>query len=240
MLHPRTFPFPLPPAKAFPMNPANPTPAIKICGLTTVPALEATIAARATHAGFVFFAKSPRNLALADAPALAARAEGRITRVGLFVDAQDGAIAEAVAAARLDALQLHGHETPARAAQLRAQFGLPVWKAIPVATAADIARAADYAGAADLILFDAKTPKGTLPGGMGLVFDWTLLAAWKGAGSFPLGWGLAGGLTPDNVAEAARITGAPLLDCSSGVEVAPGVKDAALIARFCTVAHGAG
>ncbi len=217
----------------------TPTPAINICGLTTAPALEATIAARATHAGFVFFAKSPRNLPLADAPALAERAQGRIQRVGLFVDANDAAITEAIAAARLDALQLHGEESPACAARLRAQFGLPVWKAIPVACAADIARAAAYAGAVDLVLFDAKTPKGTLPGGMGLAFDWTLLSGWKGAAGFPQGWGLAGGLTPDNVAEAARITKAPLLDCSSGVESAPGVKDERLIAAFCKAARGA-
>ena len=227
------------------MTSANPTPAIKICGLTTAAALEATIAARATHAGFVFFAKSPRNLALADAPALAERAQGHIQRVGLFVDAKDSAIAEAITAARLDALQLHGEESPKRAAQLRVQFGLPVWKAIPVASAADIARASAYAGAVDLILFDAKTPKGTLPGGMGLAFDWTLLSGWKGGAGFPLGWGpinwgLAGGLTPDNVAEAARITKAPLLDCSSGVETAPGVKDAGLIARFCEAARAGG
>lgn len=214
-----------------------PTPAIKICGLTTADALEATIAARATHAGFVFFAKSPRNLALGEAPALAARAEGRIQRVGLFVDAGDAAIAEAITAARLDALQLHGEESPARAGQLRHRFGLPVWKAIPVASAADIARAQDYAGAADLILFDAKTPRGTLPGGMGLAFDWSLLAGWRGAAGFPLGWGLAGGLTPDNVAEATHVTAAPLVDCSSGVETAPGMKDAALIARFCAAAR---
>ena len=215
----------------------TPTPAIKICGLTTAPALEATIAARASHAGFVFFPKSPRHLSLAEAPALAARAQGRIARVGLFVDASDATIADAIAAASLDALQLHGEETPARAAQLRAQFALPVWKAIPVASAADITRAQAYAGAVDLILFDAKTPQGTLPGGMGLAFDWNLLAGWKGGAGFPLGWGLAGGLTPENVAEAARITAAPLLDCSSGVESAPGVKDEARIAAFCKAAR---
>ena len=220
----------------------TPTPAIKICGLTTAAALEATIAARATHAGFVFFPKSPRHLSLKDAPALAERAEGRIQRVGLFVDASDATIADAIAAASLDALQLHGEETPARAAQLRAQFALPVWKAIPVASAADITRAAAYAGAVDLVLFDAKTPKGTLPGGMGLAFDWSLLAGWKGGAGFPLGWGpinwgLAGGLTPENVAEAARITAAPLLDSSSGVESAPGVKDDARITAFCRAAR---
>ena len=123
---------------------------------------------------------------------------------------------------------------PDRAAQLRAQFGLPVWKALSVAAKADVERAHAYAGAADLILFDAKTPKGAaLPGGMGLSFDWSLVAHWKG----PLAWGLAGGLTPDNVAEAVRLTGAPLVDTSSGVESAPGVKDVDKIAAFCKAAQ---
>lgn len=206
-----------------------PAPAIKICGVSTPAALDATIQARADYVGFVFYAPSPRNLAPRDAAALADRAEGRIARVGLFVDAGDTLIAEAVTAARLDVLQLHGEETPERAARLRAQLGLPVWKAIPVAAAGDIERAARYEGAADLILFDAKTPKGTLPGGMGLAFDWTLLAGWRDRTP----WGLAGGLGPDNVAEAARLTGAPLVDTSSGVESAPGVKDTARIAAFC-------
>ncbi|ENY5975330.1 hypothetical protein ACF0O1_005873 [Klebsiella pneumoniae] len=120
-------------------------------------------------------------------------------------------------AAKLNALQLHGSESPERVAQLRARFGKPVWKALPVASASDVARAAAYAGAADLILFDAKTPKGALPGGMGLAFDWSLLAGYRGA----LPWGLAGGLNPTNVAEAIARTGAPLVDTSSGVESAP-------------------
>lgn len=212
-----------------------PGPAIKICGVTTPEALDAAMTARADHIGFVFFAKSPRNVAPGDAAALAARAAGRISRVGLFVDAADSLIAEAVAAARLDVLQLHGSETPERAAQLRARFGLPVWKAVAVASAADIARAEAWAGAADLVLFDAKTPKGSLPGGMGLAFDWSLLAAWKHRAP----WGLAGGLNPANVAEAVRLTGAPLVDTSSGVESAPGVKDAGLIAAFCAAARAA-
>lgn len=211
------------------------SPAIKICGVTTAPALDAAIKARADYAGFVFFAPSPRNLLLSDAAALGARAAGRISRVGLFVDAQDSDIAEAIAAANLDALQLHGQESPERAAQLRAQFGLPVWKALSVAAKADVARATAYAGAADLVLFDAKTPKGSaLPGGMGLSFDWGLVAHWQGSTA----WGLAGGLTPDNVAEAARLTGAPLVDTSSGVESAPGVKDLDKIAAFCAAARG--
>jgi len=207
--------------------------ATKICGLTTPDMLEAAIQARADHVGFNFFPPSPRYLAPRDAAALAERAEARISRVGLFVDADDAAITEAVAAGRLDAIQLHGQETPERAAQVRARFGVPVWKVISVASAADVARADAYATAADLILFDAKTPKGTLPGGMGLAFDWTLVANWKG----PLAWGLAGGLNPTNVAEAIARTSAPLVDTASGVESAPGVKDADLIAAFCRAAR---
>lgn len=203
--------------------------AIKICGLTDAAGLDAAIAARADYAGFVFFSASPRNLNPRDAAPLSARAQGRIGRVGLFVDADDSLIGDAVGAAGLDVLQLHGQETPERTAQLRSRFGLPVWKALSVATAEDVAKAQTYAGAVDLILFDAKTPKGTLPGGMGLSFDWSLVARWKG----PVAWGLAGGLTPDNVAEAVRLTGAPLVDTSSGVESAPGVKDCDRIVAFC-------
>ncbi|WP_374418297.1 phosphoribosylanthranilate isomerase [Novosphingobium arvoryzae] len=204
-------------------------PAIKICGIASPAALDAVIAARADHAGLVFFPPSPRNVTLADAAALGARAAGRIGRVGLFVDADDALLADAVSAASLDAIQLHGKETPQRAAELRARFGIPVWKALSIASADDVARAAAYVGAVDLVLFDAKTPKGTLPGGMGLSFDWSLLTAWKA----PCAWGLAGGLSADNVAEAVRLTGAPLVDASSGVETAPGVKDAGKIAAFC-------
>ena len=212
-----------------------PAPAIKICGLTDAAALDAAMAARADHAGFVFFPPSPRNLTPAAAAPLGQRAAGRIGRVGLFVDADDALIAEAIAAAGLDTLQLHGEESPQRAAELRARHGLPVWKAVPVAAAGDVERARAYVGAADLILFDAKTPKGAaLPGGMGLAFDWSLLAAWRNRAP----WGLAGGLSPANVAEAVRLTGAPLVDTSSGVETAPGVKDAALIAAFCASARG--
>ena len=211
-----------------------PAPAIKICGINSAKALDAAIIARADYAGFVFFPASPRNVSIVEAATLSARAEGRIGRVGLFVDADDALIAEAVAAAKLDVLQLHGSETPERAGQLKARFGLPVWKALAVSAAGDADRARAYAGAADLALFDAKTPKGSLPGGMGLAFDWTLVANWKG----PLAWGLAGGLTPGNAAEAVRITGARLVDTSSGVETAPGVKDAGRIADFCRAARG--
>src|SRR6185369_15836014 len=150
-----------------------PAPAIKICGVTTPEALDAVIAARADHVGFVFFPRSPRNLAPGAAAALAARAEGRVARVGLFVDADDAAIGEAVRAARLDGWQLHWGESPERAGQLRARcglrarFGLPVWQAESVGSAGDVDRAAAYVGAVNLVVFDAKTPNGTLPGGMG-------------------------------------------------------------------------
>jgi phosphoribosylanthranilate isomerase len=213
-----------------------PAPLIKICGLNTPAALDAAIEARADYAGLVVFPPSPRHVALAEAAALGARAAGRIKLVGLFVDAVDELIAETVAAAKLDVIQLHGKEDPARAAALRAAFGLPIWKALSVATREDVARAETYAGAADLVLFDAKPPKGAaLPGGLGLVFDWSLLAGYRSS----MAWGLAGGLGPDNVAEAARLTRAPLVDVSSGVETAPGVKDADLIAAFCRATRSA-
>ncbi len=207
-----------------------PSPAIKICGLTTPETLDAAIAARADYFGLMFYEPSPRFAALPVARALGQRARGRIGTVGVYVDADDALLAETVEAAGLTALQFHGNETPERIAAVRQRFGLPVWKVLSVATADDIGRAQAYLGAADLILFDAKTPKGALQGGMGLKFDWTLLSAWKA----PCPWGLAGGLSPDNVAEAVRLTGAPLVDTSSGVESAPGVKDAGKIAAFCS------
>lgn len=213
-----------------------PTAAIKICGISTPETLEATIRARAAHVGFMFFPKSPRYVTPAQASVLSTQAEGRISRVGVFVDADDTTIAEAVTAARLDVLQLHGSETPERVGQLRARFGMPVWKVFSVATAGDVERSLAYAGTADLALFDAKTPKGAaLSGGMGLSFDWSLVAKWKG----PLAWGLAGGLNPDNVAEALRLTGTQLVDTSSGVESAPGVKDVDRIAAFCAAVRSA-
>ncbi|WP_374405875.1 phosphoribosylanthranilate isomerase [Pelagerythrobacter sp.] len=207
---------------------------IKICGITAPDALEAAIAARADWCGLVFFPPSPRNLAPSDARALAGQAGRRIGKVGLFVDPADALLAEGVAAGALDAIQLHGDETPARAAQVRTRFALPVWKVIAVSSAADVARAELYRGAVDTILFDARTPKGAdRPGGMGLRFDWSLLAAYRGA----LPWGLAGGLTPENVAQAVALTGAPLVDTSSGVERAPGIKDLGKIAAFCAAAR---
>ena len=217
--------------------PSNQTaPAIKICGIAMPQALDAAIEARADYIGLVFFAKSPRNVSLRDASMLAERATGRTKVVGLFVDANDTTIGEGVTAARLDIIQVHGKETPERVAQLRAQFGLPVWKALSVASRADVVNAAAFAGVADMILFDAKAPKGAdLPGGLGLVFDWDLLSAYRGEAP----WGLAGGLSPDNVADAVRRTGTALVDVSSGVESAPSVKDADRIRTFCFNARNA-
>ena len=196
--------------------------------------LDAVLDAQADHVGFNFFPPSPRHLGLAEASALAARAGSRISKVGVFVDPDDAALRDAISAAKLDAVQLHGDESPARSAAVRAQFGLPVWKVIPVATASDVVRAQAYTDAADFILFDAKTPKDAqLPGGMGLRFDWGLLSGIR----MSLPWGLAGGLSPTNVAGAIAATGAPLVDTSSGVESAPGVKDMDKIAAFCKAAR---
>lgn len=210
-------------------------PAIKICGLNTPDALEAAIGARASHAGFNFFPPSPRFAALGLARELSRAAEGRIKRVGVFVDADDAALAETLAAAPLDALQFHGDESPIRVAEASARFGLPVWKVLAISVRDDLDKASAYAEAADFLLLDARTPKGALPGGMGLTFDWNLLSGWKA----PLPWGLAGGLSPRNVAEAVRRTAAPMVDAASGVESAPGVKDAELIAEFCAAARRA-
>lgn len=205
---------------------------IKICGISSAPALDAAIKAHANYAGFVFFPKSPRNVTAREMASLASRAHGHISKVGLFVDANDALLRQAVEAGQLDVIQLHGSETPERVAQVKSAFGLPVWKALPVSSPDDIKRATTYQGAADLFLFDAKTPKGALPGGMGLSFDWSLLSAYRGQTP----WGLAGGLNPDNVADAIRLTDAPLVDTSSGVESAPGIKDMDRIAAFCKAA----
>lgn len=209
---------------------------VKICGISTPAALDAAISGRADYCGLVFFAPSPRNVTPATAADLAARSAGAIHRVGLFVDAGDALLTDGVAAGRLDAIQLHGQESPARAAAIRARFGLPVWKALPVAKAADVTAAEQWRGVADLVLYDARTPTGAaLPGGMGLRFDWSLLAH-RPRG---IAWGLAGGLSPANVAQAIGETAAPLVDTSSGVERAPGDKDPELIRQFCAAARGA-
>lgn len=203
---------------------------IKICGVRDRAAIDAAAAGRADYVGFVFFAKSPRNLSLDEAGGLAGVVPSGIRRIGLFVNADDEAIGAAVRAARLDGVQLHGDEGPDRAAAVKARFGVEVWKAISVATRADLAAARHYAGVADRILFDAKTPTdAALPGGMGVRFDWRLLAGFDPGAP----WGLAGGLDASTVGEALATTQAPLVDVSSGVEDAPGVKSPAMIRAFC-------
>lgn len=211
-----------------------PSPEIKICGISTPAALDAAIGARADYIGLVFFGKSPRNVAPAQAAMLAARASGHARLVGLFVDPDPDFLAEVLATVPLNVVQLHGRESPAQAAAVAARHTIEVWKAIGIKTRADLAQADAYASAASRILFDAKPPAGSdLPGGNGLRIDWSILKGLRPA----LPWMLAGGLDPDNVAEAIAITGAPAVDVSSGVESAPGVKDVAKIAAFCAAAR---
>lgn len=203
----------------------------KICGLSTPETLDAAIAGGASHVGFVVFPPSPRNVSPARLTQLAARVPGRVRRVGVFVNPEDAAVEQAVAAGHLDVLQLH--DTPSlRVAAIKARTGLPVWAAVAVRTRDDLDAAASYAGVVDRILYDAKTPPGAaLPGGMGVRFDWRLLQGFRHPGP----WALSGGLDHLNVAEAVAMTGATLLDVSSGVESAPGIKDAGKIAAFLKV-----
>lgn len=205
---------------------------VKVCGIKDPVALDAAVEAGADWIGFNFFPPSPRCVAPTQAVALAARigASGP-GRVGLFVDPSDDDVAAVLDAVRLDALQLYCD--PARAAELGRHFGLPVWRAVGVAAAADLPACAD---GADALLIEAKPPKGaTRPGGNAASFDWALLEGWRP----PAPWLLAGGLAPGNVAEAIRISGAPAVDVSSGVESAPGRKDPALIRRFISAARAA-
>jgi phosphoribosylanthranilate isomerase len=208
---------------------------VKICGLRTESDVAAVAAAGAAYAGFVFFAKSPRNLSLAEARVLALAAPDGLCKVALVVDAEDAALDAIVEAVPLDMLQLHGHESPARVAAVKSRYGLPVMKAMGVANEGDLAGLMEMSLAADQLLIDAKpAPGADLPGGNGLAFDWRLLVGRK----WLRPWMLAGGLTSQNVAEAIRLTGARQVDVSSGVESAPGVKDPARIAAFVEAAQG--
>lgn len=209
---------------------------VKICGLSEPMTMEAALAAGADLVGLVSFPKSPRHVAPEQVAALAAQARGRARVALLTVDAADDLIAELYAATQADVLQLHGRESPERVRDLRQIFGLEVWKAVPVAEAADLVAAEPYFATADRVLFDAKPPRGAaLPGGNGEAFDWTLLANLDPARRFVL----SGGLTPENVDEAVRVTRAPAVDVSSGVESAPGVKDPDRIAAFVKAARSA-
>ena len=202
---------------------------VKICGLTSPDAIDAAVGAGAVYGGLVFHPKSPRFVVLGRARVLADRMRGRLKSVALICDMDDAGIAALVQTVAPEFLQLHGNESVQRTAEIRARFGLPVIKALPVAEAADLAAASDYETVADMLMFDAKPPRGAeRPGGHGAAFDWKILSG----RSFAKPWFLAGGLDPENVARAITLSGAQLVDVSSGVESAPGVKDAARIAQF--------
>ncbi len=197
----------------------------KICGLSTPETLDAAIAGGASHVGFMFFPPSPRAISFEQVAALAARAPTQVKRVGVFVEPCNALLEQAMAAAALDVVQLHNCP-PNRCAAIAAHTGLDVWAAVAIKTRADLATVPAYRGAATGILYDSS-------GGTGLRLDWNLLQGFN----HPLPWGLAGGLSPDNVAEAIRATGAPLVDVSSGVESAPGIKDVDKITAFLKAAR---
>jgi phosphoribosylanthranilate isomerase len=210
--------------------------AIKICGLKTPEALDVALESGADMVGFVFFGKSPRNLSLATARALGQRAQGRAGKVALTVNANDHTLHAIVDALKPDMLQLHGTEPPERVAVVRSRFGLPVMKALPIAARADLSPIREYANVTDCLLFDARpSPGDTRPGGLGKTFDWTLLSGLN----VGVPYMLSGGLDPDNVTEAIRITRAPGVDVSSGVERAPGEKDHDKIRAFIRAARAA-
>jgi phosphoribosylanthranilate isomerase len=208
---------------------------VKICGLTRAEDVQAAARAGAAYGGFVFFGKSPRNLAPAAARDLSLRAPAGLAKVALVVDASDALLDTICETVPLDMLQLHGRERPERVAAVRARYGLPVMKAVGVADASDLPKIGLYEAVADQILVDAKPPEeADLPGGNGLSFDWRLVAGRRWAKP----WMLAGGLTPGTVGEAVALTGARQLDVSSGVESAKGIKDAGLIGDFVSAAQG--
>jgi len=207
----------------------------KICGLTDRSGLDAAVNGGAGYVGFVFFAKSPRHLGIEAARTLAVEVPPGVIKVALAVNADNATLDAIDAVVPIDMWQLHGSESPARVAEVKARFGLPVMKALGVADADDVSAIADYAQIADQILVDAKPPTGAVsPGGNGLSFDWRLLSTHR----WSVPWMLAGGLTPDNVHEAIALTGAAQVDVSSGVETAPGVKAPHLISAFLAGCRG--
>jgi phosphoribosylanthranilate isomerase len=209
---------------------------VKICGINSPEAADAAVSAGAEYAGLVFFPPSPRHVGDEQAAALAARLRNRCRIVAVLVDASDAEIERAVKAIRPDLLQLHGRETPDRIVAVHGRFGIPVMKAISVADSGDLGCVAAYEGVADQLLFDAKAPQSaSRPGGHGAAFDWQLLRN----RNFRRPWLLSGGLTVENVARAVRACDAAAVDCSSGVEIAPGVKSPHLIREFVAAARSA-
>jgi len=205
----------------------------KICGLSTPESVAAAAEAGAAFVGFVFFDKSPRNVSVEQAMALVLAVPPGVVKVALTVNASDALLTKLTEKVALDMLQLHGNESLERVADVQARFGLPVMKALGVADESDLLAVEAYAAVADQILIDAKPPKNSvLPGGNGLAFDWRLMAGQR----FACPWMLAGGLTPENVAEAISLTGARQVDVSSGVESSPGVKDIVAISAFIEAA----
>jgi len=202
---------------------------VKICGLSTPETVAAAVEAGAAYVGFVFFPRSPRHVSLETARALAVDVPVGVAKVALTVDADDAALDALTGTVPLDMLQLHGSESPARVAEVKARYGLPVMKAVGVGGPGDVAGIAPYEAVADQILVDTRPPEGAdRPGGNAMTFDWSLISGRDWAGP----WMLAGGLTPGNVAEAIAVTGARQVDLSSAVESAPGVKDPARIRAF--------
>ena len=212
------------------------TLAVKICGLSTPETVQAAVEGGAGLIGFVFYPRSPRAVTAARAADLARPVPAQIQRCGLFVDADDATIDRALGSLPLDLLQLHGAESPERCAAIRQRFRRPVMKAISIAAAEDVAQAERWFGAVDQLLFDAKPPRSAeaLPGGNGQAFDWRLLAERH----WPIPWMLSGGLNAGNLRAAVRMTQAPAVDVSSGVETSPGIKDRALIREFLAAAKG--
>lgn len=205
---------------------------VKICGLSTPETVDAAVAAGATHIGLVHYPPSPRHVSVDQAAALRARTPNRVKVVLLLVNEQPQPTAQAIQAVRPDVVQFHGSETAEWLALLKQNTNLEIWKAIGVSETANLERAQRYKDAVDMLLYDAPAKK--LPGGTGLAFDWSLLTTFR----HTIPWGLAGGLTPETVADAIRVTGAQLVDASSGLESAPGVKDVDKIAAFCKAARG--
>ncbi|TNM60603.1 phosphoribosylanthranilate isomerase [Aliirhizobium smilacinae] len=202
---------------------------VKICGLKTAETVERAVARGATHIGFIFFEKSPRNISPDVAGDLADKVRGRVKIVAVTVDANDEELDDIVSLLRPDILQLHGHESPERILHIKALYGLPVMKVFSVREQADLDRIDRFIGVADRFLFDAKAPKGSeLPGGNGVSFDWNLMASLDEGVDYML----SGGLNKDNVAVAIASTRATGIDASSGVESAPGVKDIGMIDAF--------